>query len=121
MLWVTGVIAMDRRTGWVTVSAAAGDDVTESKTAVTFVVPTARAVASPFDPAALLRVATDVLDEFQVDQVVRFCVVLSTNVPLALNCTFNPWGTFTVAGATAIDCTGDEVSVAVPVTPSNAA
>ncbi len=121
MLWVIGVIAMDCRTGWVTVSTATGDEVTLSKTAAMFVVPTARAVASPFDPVALLIVETDVLDEFQVAHVVRLCVLLSINVPVAVNCCVNPWSTFTVIGATAIACTGEEVSVAEPVTPSNPA
>jgi len=90
MLSVTGVIAMDCKTGWVTVSTETGDEVTASKTAVTFVVPTARAVASPFDPVALLIVATDVLDEFQVAHVVSFCVLLSIKVPVAVNCFVNP-------------------------------
>lgn len=105
MLWVTGVIVMDCKTGWVTVSTAAGDEVTESKTAVIFAEPTARAVASPLVPSVLLIVATAVLVEFQVAHVVRFCVVVSTNVPVAANCCVNPWGTFTVTGTTAIDCT----------------
>jgi hypothetical protein len=86
-----------------------------------FVVPAARAVARPSDPAALVIVATDMIDEFQVAHVVRFCVLLSIKVPVAVNCCVNPWGTFTVTGATAIDCTGDDVSVAEPVAPSNAA
>jgi len=45
--------------------------------AVTVVEPAATDVAKPFDPAALLIVAIPVLDEFQVADVVRFCVVLS--------------------------------------------
>jgi hypothetical protein len=37
----------------------------------------ATAVANPWDPAALLIVATAVLDELQVTAVVKSCVVLS--------------------------------------------
>jgi hypothetical protein len=103
------------------VSTETGVEVTISKTAVMFVVPTARAVASPFDPVALLIVATDMLDEFQVAHVVRLCVLLSIKVPVAVNCCVNPWGTFTVPGVTAIACTREEVSVAEPVALSNVA
>jgi hypothetical protein len=42
--------------------------------AVIVVVPAAAAVASPFEPAALLIVATLVLEEFQVTALVRFWV-----------------------------------------------
>jgi hypothetical protein len=45
--------------------------------AVIVVVPTAFGVASPFDPAALLMVATDPAEELQFTDVVRFCVLLS--------------------------------------------
>ena len=96
---------MDCKTGWVTVSTAAGDEVTESKIAVMFVEPTVRAVASPLVPAILLIEATAVLDEAQVAHVVRSCVLASSNVPVAENCCVNPCGAFTVNGATAIDCT----------------
>jgi hypothetical protein len=37
----------------------------------------ATAVANPLEPAALLTVATPVLDELQVTAVVKSCVVLS--------------------------------------------
>ncbi len=43
-------------------------------------------VASPFDPAALLIEATLLFDELQVEALVRFCTVLSENVPVAVNC-----------------------------------
>jgi hypothetical protein len=45
--------------------------------AVIVVVPLATDVASPLDPAALLIVATLVLEELQVAEAVRFCVELS--------------------------------------------
>ncbi len=68
----------------VTVSAADPD--TPPDTAVMVVVPGATAVASPFEPAALLTDATPAVDEFQVTAAVRFCVVPSENVPVAVNC-----------------------------------
>ena len=45
--------------------------------AVIVVVPTAFEVAFPFDLAALLMVATDLAEELQVTDAVRFCVLLS--------------------------------------------
>jgi hypothetical protein len=54
--------------------------------AVIVVVPAATAVTNPLEPAALLMVATPVLDEFQVTVVVRFCVELSEYVPVAVYC-----------------------------------
>jgi hypothetical protein len=60
--------------------------VTLPDVAVMVVVPAATAVARPLDPAALLIDATPVLDEYQVTAVVRICVVLSENVPVAENC-----------------------------------
>ena len=45
--------------------------------AVIVVVPTAFEVAFPFDPAALLMVATDPAEELQITDVVRFRVLLS--------------------------------------------
>ena len=49
--------------------------------AVIVVRPEATAVASP-----LLTVAAPVLDELQVTDAVKSCVVLSVNVPVAVNC-----------------------------------
>lgn len=45
--------------------------------AVIVVEPAAVEAASPLEPAALLMVATPVLEEFQVTAAVRFCIVLS--------------------------------------------
>jgi hypothetical protein len=66
---------MDTSVAGVTVSTVVPDMLPEI--AVTVVEPAATDVAKPFDPAALLIVAIPVLDEFQVADVVRFCVVLS--------------------------------------------
>jgi hypothetical protein len=74
--------------------------------------PTATAVASP----ALLIVATVVLDELQIADVVKFCMVRSDNVPVAVNCCVVPLAILLPAGVTSIDATADEVSVVEPVT-----
>jgi hypothetical protein len=42
--------------------------------------------ASPFEPAVLLIVATNVLEELQTIDDVRFCSELSENFPVAMNC-----------------------------------
>ena len=48
--------------------------------------PAAADVANPLLPAALLMVATPVEEELQVTEFVRFCVVLSEYLPVAVNC-----------------------------------
>jgi len=65
--------------------------------------PAATAVASPFEPAALLIVAKLVLEELQVAEAVRFCVVLFENVPVAVNCCVDPVVRAEVRGVTAIE------------------
>jgi hypothetical protein len=65
---------------------------TNPKMAVIVVVPAATGVVLPLLPAALLMVAMDVTDELQVTNVVRSWIVLSENVPVALNCWAVPNG-----------------------------
>lgn len=48
--------------------------------------PTAELVASPLLPGALLIVAAAVIEELNVADVVRSCVELSLDVPVAANC-----------------------------------
>jgi hypothetical protein len=79
-------------------------------TAVTAAVPAATAVANPFEPAALLSVATPVLAEFHVTDAVRSCVVLSEKEPVAVNCCVAPLVMDALAGVTVI-----EVSVAAVI------
>jgi hypothetical protein len=69
------VIAMDTSVAGVTVRVVDPDMPPE--VAVIVVDPAATEEADPLDPAALLIVATPVLDELQVTAVVRSCVVLS--------------------------------------------
>jgi hypothetical protein len=78
--------------------------------------PTATAVASPFEPDVLLIVATVVLDELHIADVVKSCMVRSDNVPVAVNCCAVPLAILLPVGVTAIDATADEVSVTEPVT-----
>ncbi len=72
---LTGVTAIDVSVAAVTVRVVDRDMLPD--VALIVVEPVATAVANPLEPAALLIVATSVLDELQVTAVVRFCVVLS--------------------------------------------
>jgi len=74
------------------------------ETALIVVVPTATAVATPAD----VIVATPVLEDDHVAEVVRFCVVLSLNEPVAVNCCVPPVWTDGALGLSEI-----ETSVAV--------
>lgn len=69
--------------GPVTVSVVVAETFPDAH--VIMVVPPPTAVASPFDPAALLIVATSVVAELQVTAAVRSCVVLLENEPVAVN------------------------------------
>jgi hypothetical protein len=72
---LAGVIATDTSVAEVTVSAADPDILPD--VAVIVVEPAATDVAFPLEPAALLMVATADADDFQVTDVVKFCVVPS--------------------------------------------
>ena len=85
----------------VTVSPVKPDMLPE--VAVMVVLPFATGVASPFEPAALLMVPTDVTEELHVTDDVRFCVLLSEKVPVAVNCWVVPKATTVYVGVTAID------------------
>jgi hypothetical protein len=75
------------------------------------VVPPAKAVANP-DPSIM---AAAELDELQVAVLVRFCVLLSLKVPVALNCCVPPTETDGYPGVTAIESRpGSMVRLAVP-------
>src|SRR2546426_2820142 len=91
--------------------------------AVIVAVPAPSAVARPFDPLALLIVATPGLDELQVTWVVRSCIVLSLKVPVAVNCRVSPSGRLGLAGVTAIvdRVAAVTVSVVFPETPHQVA
>ena len=63
-------------------------------------------------------VATAVVADAHVTWPVRFCVVLSLNVPVAVNCCVIPFAIDGLAGVTAIDCSAAAVTVSTvePVT-----
>jgi hypothetical protein len=71
------------------------------------VLPTATPVARP----ALVIVATAVLDELHVTALVRFCVLLSLYVPVAVNCCVAPVASEVFAGVTAIDTSVGAVTI----------
>ena len=81
---VAGVTSIDSSTAGVTVSVV--DPEMLPDVAVIVVEPIATAVASPFDPARLLMVATLVFEEFQVTNEETSWVVLSDKVAMAMNC-----------------------------------
>jgi hypothetical protein len=73
------------------------------------VVPRPTAVASP----AVLIVATVAAEELHVAVLVRFCVLASVYVPVAVNCCVLPLAIEGVAGVTAIDTNVAAVTVSV--------
>jgi hypothetical protein len=119
VLWFAGVLAsIDLSTSLVTVSVAE-DEGTESIVAVMVAVPTATAVASPFEPGKSLTMAIAVLDVAQDANDVTSCVLqLPVNVPKAVNCCVVPLAILVPVGDVKIDATADEVSVVEPVIKS---
>jgi hypothetical protein len=111
MLGFVGVTAMDTSVAEVTVSVVDPD--LPPDIALIVVEPAVAEVASPLDPAELLMAATAAVDEYQVTAVVRSCVVLSENVPVALNCCVVPLTMLGLVGVTAMDTSVAEVTVIV--------
>ena|SRR5271155_2674136 len=56
-------------------------------------------------------VATEAEDEFQRTVAVRFCVLLSVNIPVAVNGSWVPWGTEAEAGAIAMEASAAGVTL----------
>ena len=104
---LAGVTAIDTSTAAVTVNVV--DPTTLPLVALIVDVPTFSVVASP--PAAI--VATVVVPDAHVTLPVRFCVVLSLNVPVAVNCCLFPAATDGFTGVTAIDTSAAAVTVNV--------
>lgn len=84
------------------------------ETASILVDPLPTAIARP----VLLIVATVMEEEFHVAVLVRFCVVPSLKVPVAVNCSVFPMAIEGFAGVTAMDANvaGVTVSVVLPET-----
>ena len=93
---LVGVTWMDTSVAGVTESVV--DPAMLPDVAVIVVKPEASAVANP-----LLTVATPVSDELQVTDAVKSCVVLSVNVPVAVNCCAVPLAMEGLVGVTARD------------------
>ena len=85
--------------------------------AVIVVEPAVAAVAIPLDPAALLMVATAVTDEVQVTDVVRFCVLLSEKVPVAVNCCTVPLAIEGLVGVREMETSVFAVELPLPPPP----
>jgi hypothetical protein len=94
---VAGVTAIDCSVAAVTVRVV--EPFTVPEAALMDEVPTAAPVARP----AAVIVAVAVFDELHVAVLVRFWVVPSLNVPVAVNCCVVPFTTEGFAGVTAID------------------
>src|SRR5512144_1274324 len=58
-------------------------------------------------------VATPMSEEFQFTSDVKSCVVLSVNIPVAVNCTVVPIGIVVLVGVVAIDTSTADVTVSV--------
>lgn len=110
---LTGVTEIDINTAAVIVRLV--DCVTTPIVAVIVVRPAVIDVANPFDPSALLMVATPALDEFQVTVVVKFWVDPSEYVPVAVNCRFVPLAILELAGVIASDTSVAPVTVNIVV------
>jgi hypothetical protein len=111
MLGLAGVIAMDTSVAAVTVSVVDPD--LPPNVAVIVVEPAVTDVARPLEPDALLMVATPAVNEFQVTDVVRFCVVPSEYVPVAVNCRVVPSTMLGLVGVIAMDTSVAAVTVSV--------
>jgi hypothetical protein len=100
-----GVTAIDCNVAAVTVRVV--EPVIDPDLALMEEVPVATADAKP----EALIVATVVVAEAQVTLLVRFCVLLSLKVPVAVNCCVRPLAIEALAGVTAIDCSVAAVTV----------
>jgi len=116
ILGLVGVTDIDTSVAEVTASEVDPDILPD--VAVIVVEPAAADVALPLEPAALLMAATVVDDDFQVTDVVTFCVELSEYVPVAVNCFDVPSAMLGLVGESVMETSvaGVTVSVAVPET-----
>ncbi len=92
--------------------------------ALIMVVPTPTELANPLVPDVLLMVDMRVFEELQETNPVISCVVLSENVPVAMNCWVLPRAMLELEGVTVIEVSTAGVTVSVAVlekTPENEA
>jgi len=83
--------------------------------AVIVAVPSPALVASPLLPTALLMTATSAFDDAHVTTVVRFCVLPSVYVPVAVYCCVVPSAIVGFCGLIAIDTSAAGVTTSVAV------
>jgi hypothetical protein len=100
-----GVTAIDCSVAAVTVSTV--EPLIAPDVALIVEVPTPAPVARP----AVVIVAVEVVPELHVTVLVKFCVLPSLNVPVAVNCWVAPLVIEGFAGVTAIDCSVAAVTV----------
>ena len=114
---LVGKIAIETSFTFETVRAV--EPLTESSTAVMVLVPAARLVANPL----LLMVVTLGFEELHRTDAVMSWVVLSLNVPIAVNCFVLPMGIVELLGVTAIETILAAVTLreALPTTLPDAA
>jgi len=119
ILRLTGVISMDTNFAAVTVSFAVPVFPDGSAAVIVTGPPMAFEVATPFEPAELLTLATDASEDVHVTDDVRSCVVRSEYVPVAVNGCFVPRAILLLTGVTPTDTSVAAVTVsfAVPVFP----
>ena len=112
----SGLIAIVWRTAADTVSVAVS--LIAPTVAVITLVPSASALASPFEPATLETVAVAGVPEFQAALSVTNCLLASEKNPVATNCNDVPAAIDGVAGVTTIETSVAFVTVktSVPVT-----
>ena len=107
MVGFAGVTAMDTNVAVVTVKVV--DPVTLPLVALMVVLPTFKADARP----VVLIVAVAMLEDAHVTLLVRFCVLLSLYVPVAVNCWVSPAAMVGLAGVTAMDSSVAVLTVSV--------
>lgn len=102
MVDVAGITAMEATVALVTVSIA-GAEIILPEVAVIVEVPGVRAWTRPFVGSVLLMLPTAAPEEFHVTCDVKFWILPSVNVPVAVNCWFVAGAIETVAGVTAME------------------
>jgi hypothetical protein len=108
-----GVIVMEVSSALVTVNDAV--PTLPANSAVMVAVPGAIPFANPLVPAVSLTVATDDGDEVHDTELVRFSVLPSANVPMALNCMAVCCATVALAGVICTDVNGDDSTTRLPL------
>ena len=113
MLASLGMIVMEVSSASVTVN-----DVVPTRPAnkaVMVAVPGAIPLANPLVPAVSLTVATDSGDEVHDTELVRFSVLPSANVPMALSCAAVCCATVAPFGVTCTEISGDDSTTRLPL------